>query len=1293
MKKLFAFFCLAFFAFYLSASSPSDYLPLPLCRQSLPALLEHTHDSLPFSLSNDAPKFNRSKLPSYPAIDTIEIEASYYGYNRITDGTPYFDVYAQNADRSFMFEAYVATSTFNGNFFLNDIIADMLRIKGKERDITDFSCVLVDDGKNYSIDLYITASDRHCYHSFFSYTAPIAIDTVNLVVYNSILTRYSDGFAVSCNDESLPLNAVFTIASTSLNGSYHINNLYNLEPLSSLFYNHTFYQIWDFDATMVYSGPEFIFDAYVLISGSHCLHVSMIFQLPVPVDTIDVYLPQSDITTYLNAFTVVGESDDHLSNASLTVYTDDTNGSFSYNDFCIDTNFTYLNYNGQRIDAVDFYADMITDGPEFTCDAYILSRDAHCYHTVLSYILPSDFDTIQMPVLLADGEFDNFHFIISGNNSQQNFDVQLYLRQPPLNGTYTYSDLFTVGTQNSFIHHNDSNIAIVGLNASLTLYPNSFLFDAYILAKNRHCYHAVFERRADTTQVTFDNAEYSFDREQHIYKVYAFSGQNQLTIQFLTDSFPGVYNLDNMNSVSFKYNGETMDRKPYNDNVVPITSCLASVTVGPGCEFAVDAILQCSPFRFFHINAFFNLPPVKDTVEVVINNAEFKQSDETFSIEGNDSVMGYFARCILSGRPDHRNYTFHDLTSVNYKSSVISNSSSLYSISCLFLDFHGNLITNGSDISFDTYALASDSVCYHITFSYNPPQPNDTIQITLVSSELTTYDDHCILKGYTQNPRDYITLLLLRPAGNDTLDFYDVCSDNNSTIKFTNYKYIKDFNAIMTYDDFGYSVDAYILASDSICYHVFFCKQSDSIDIDFYDVTVQPRFMATEFIDLFGENEDYNFAFSFFNNSFDVIKVGSYDLASVNDVYMNEISTHKHIVPLDFKADVYADEGDGLFVDAFIKAQNLQTYHLRIFYSIPQAVDTVYVLADNAQLKINDTCFTVSGLDRNINISALLVVNYNYINSNFNFQNLNIESKRGYVNIEGDNFAIRNFHGNMIKCDSYFSFDTYILADNAVCYHVLFSYNPPAANDTIDVDSYNAFFINRSNSCLVTGSNRDSSVSVQLMFNRPAGSCTLSPAELSVNSSDNFIVVNQKKMGICNLTAGMSLADNGFAFDAYILASDTTCYHFFTNRTFQWRELLFDSVCVHELDDNETWAFVGCSDSCMMEIIVDCDTLSTRSLGIDNFSDAMLLINGVDHQISDFKAELVYDTEDDWKMEALLLTNEMVIYRALLRFCREPAGSEVLSGEGEVIEKFLRDGQLIIRRQGHEYTVHGQRLR
>ena len=650
--------------------------------------------------ANDARNLRRMPMD---ATDTVQIivDQSQYIKHPSSDIGSYADITVVNADQSFMFEVYVATATFNGTYTYNDILGALIYINMEPLSVTDFSCSMTDDGTDYSIDVYVTASDGHCYHFYFEHVTPAATDTIEVMILEPEITTYSDAFSIAGQNETLGIDVMFTIYPDTLDGVYNYSDLYNYSSYTHLTVNNQSLSILGFNALMLYVDVDFTFSAYALASDLHCYHFTMIHEVPDAADTIVISVPDAEIGTYDNAFTVYGETADHSLDASITILTRQINGSYTYDDLFLDNEneYTYFVYNSQQINIVDFSATMVKNGPDFTLDAYIQGDDRHCYHTTFFYQAPVAADTVEIQFEGNQSMFKENEFAVYGWNEQLGYEIELYIMHAPEDGTYSYDDLYMSVSGYSYISHNNTRIPIVGLNSTFTRTPYTYTLDAYILGRDAHCYHAVFAQPIDTVEVLSENAIY-FNR--HDFFMIAGSDRDSAFIAELIFNDPAGNRTLTLDDVDFDATGDFP--LLVNGNELGIIDINATMSLTES-DYTFEAYIFALDTTCYHFiaNRTFSVQEVEfDSVQV-----------EEVAQYGVYVYSGYSDSCILgvAVKGDELVSRSFDITDLE-EALLMVNGTDLP-----VCDFNAVLTYDGEhDWSMDINLMGADMVIYHAVF-------------------------------------------------------------------------------------------------------------------------------------------------------------------------------------------------------------------------------------------------------------------------------------------------------------------------------------------------------------------------------------------------------------------------------------------------------------------------------------------------------------------------------------------------------------------------------------------------
>lgn len=275
-----------------------------------------------------------------------------------------------------------------------------------------------------------------------------------------------------------------------------------------------------------------------------------------------------------------------------------------------------------------------------------------------------------------------------------------------------------------------------------------------------------------------------------------------------------TFDADMDNYYSYAYvNGEEID---YSD-------ASFTYTLSNGVEY-VAATATLVNGDVYNLTYQRTLPVANDTVDVTIPSADLYNaiaSDGLFQMYGYNGNRDWFASIVLASSQIAGNYTTNDFnTQYTYVAHLTTADTTI-------VDFYsGNATVTATATGYDceAYLLCDDDVCYHIMMTYTAPVATDTVEIVCEGSasfgDYSDQDGSYLFVGFTADSTlgariNYFSTTI---AGTYTMEDCDASYTN----VYVNFQKVEayDANFTVTATATGYAINAYILCTDNICYHV-----------------------------------------------------------------------------------------------------------------------------------------------------------------------------------------------------------------------------------------------------------------------------------------------------------------------------------------------------------------------------------------------------------------------------------------------------------------------------------------
>ena len=131
----------------------------------------------------------------------------------------------------------------------------------------------------YSMDAYLLGVDFHCYHITFTYSTPVASDTIEVVCDGNATFRDYQSLDGSYMFAGFTADSVYGAAinyfSTTIAGSFAWADMD--QSYTKVYFNLQGLETYDANATVTATANGYNVEAYILCTDNHCYHVTMTY--------------------------------------------------------------------------------------------------------------------------------------------------------------------------------------------------------------------------------------------------------------------------------------------------------------------------------------------------------------------------------------------------------------------------------------------------------------------------------------------------------------------------------------------------------------------------------------------------------------------------------------------------------------------------------------------------------------------------------------------------------------------------------------------------------------------------------------------------------------------------------------------------------------------------------------------------------------------------------------------------------------------------------------------------------
>lgn len=212
------------------------------------------------------------------AIDTITIVVPQAELTDLITNLGAFQMLGYDANHQNYAALTIYTDQIPGSYTFADFWTDYTVVYYDEVriPIVDGHATATATADGYEMEAYMLGNNRHCYHVFFTYTIPVANDTVEVMVSNGAFSDFSglDGsymFSGTSDDELYTFK--FNYFSSIIDGTFTMDDVD--EDYTYLYENDTKLSIYTAEFTVTTTESGYTVDAYILCTNNHCYHVTL----------------------------------------------------------------------------------------------------------------------------------------------------------------------------------------------------------------------------------------------------------------------------------------------------------------------------------------------------------------------------------------------------------------------------------------------------------------------------------------------------------------------------------------------------------------------------------------------------------------------------------------------------------------------------------------------------------------------------------------------------------------------------------------------------------------------------------------------------------------------------------------------------------------------------------------------------------------------------------------------------------------------------------------------------------
>ena len=222
------------------------------------------------------------------ATDTLDVVIPNAELNDLTASNGVFQMVGFNADQSRYAAVAIYSTSVAGSYTDDDFYANytyLAHLTAADTTYADFysgNATVSATATGYALEAYLLCDDYVCYHVTMTYTAPVATDTVDVVIPNAELndlTASNGVFQMVGYNADQSRFASVAIYSSSVAGTYTNDNFYaNYTYVAYLTAaDTTISEFYSGNATVTATANGYALEAYLLCDDEVCYHVTMTY--------------------------------------------------------------------------------------------------------------------------------------------------------------------------------------------------------------------------------------------------------------------------------------------------------------------------------------------------------------------------------------------------------------------------------------------------------------------------------------------------------------------------------------------------------------------------------------------------------------------------------------------------------------------------------------------------------------------------------------------------------------------------------------------------------------------------------------------------------------------------------------------------------------------------------------------------------------------------------------------------------------------------------------------------------
>ena len=216
------------------------------------------------------------------ANDTIDVTIPAATLNDYTTSNGVYQMLGYTADQSNYATIVINSNQVVGTYTTSDFnpqytwLAHMTAIDTTYSDLESGNATVMATATGYTLEAYLLCNDNHCYHLTMIYTAPMATDTVDIVLPQVRFNDYSEydgSYQFIGNSADSTTMASFNYFGAQVTGSFTWNDC---DPTySALVINSTTMSVASADIFVTATANGYNCEAYVLCTDNVCYHITM----------------------------------------------------------------------------------------------------------------------------------------------------------------------------------------------------------------------------------------------------------------------------------------------------------------------------------------------------------------------------------------------------------------------------------------------------------------------------------------------------------------------------------------------------------------------------------------------------------------------------------------------------------------------------------------------------------------------------------------------------------------------------------------------------------------------------------------------------------------------------------------------------------------------------------------------------------------------------------------------------------------------------------------------------------